>query len=380
MMDERTARMALASLEPLGAPAMARALEQLAAGELWEGLLAQEQSTSWGRRAAAVNRDDLLRATEACGARFIIPGDEEWLAGLHDLDRAAVSHQGGQPVGLWVRGAPLGSVKQSIALVGARAASSYGIQVATTLAADLAAEGHSIISGLAFGIDAAAHRGALGVRGITVGVLASGIDVPYPAAHGELMKALLDRGSVVSEQPPGARPTRYAFLARNRIIAALADAVVVVEAGARSGAKNTASWANAMGRPLLAVPGPVTSALSSTPHRLIRDGEAILCGGSADVTSVLAPLGSLQEEQQRGRSRPIDGLSAGQLAIREAIGAHELAAPAELVGRTGLSMFEVLAHLEELVELGWLEEENGGFRLPGRPPDPGGIAAPRALG
>lgn len=367
MVGDREARMALAALEPLGALPMAKALEGFSASEVWEGFLRRGETTSWGRRAAAVDLEAVRRSTDACGARFIVPGDDEWLAVLTDLDRAVVSQQGGQPVGLWVRGAPLGRIDGGVAVVGARASSSYGNQVAMTLAADLAAEGRTIISGLAFGVDAAAHRGALGVRGVTMAVLASGIDVAYPSAHRELLAALLERGAVVSEQPPGARPTRYAFLARNRIIAALSDAVVVVEAALRSGAKNTASWAGALGRPLLAVPGPVTSSLSSTPHRLIRDGEAILCSGAADVSSVLAPLGSRPEPDLRGGARPIDGLGEDLLAIREAIGVREEVTPAQLVARTGQRMFDVLASVAELVERGWLDDNDGTFSLPRHP-------------
>lgn len=367
MVEDREARMGLAALEPLGALPMAKALDQFSASEVWEGFLRRGDATSWGRRAACIELDAVRRASDACGARFIIPGDDEWPACLADLDLAVVSQQGGQPVGLWVRGAALTGIAGGVAVVGARASSSYGGQVATTLAADLAADGRTIVSGVAFGIDAAAHRGALGVRGVTVGVLASGIDIAYPSAHRELLKAMLERGTIVSEQPPGARPTRYAFLARNRIIAAISGAVVVVEAAARSGAKNTASWASALGRPLLAVPGPVTSSLSSTPHRLIRDGEAILCAGAADVSTVLAPIGSLQETGQRGADRPIDALDAELLVLREAVGAGEEVTPAQLVARTGQRMFDVLAHVAELVERGWLEEDDGRFRLPGRP-------------
>ncbi|NHB85801.1 hypothetical protein G7085_17870 [Tessaracoccus sp. HDW20] len=134
--------------------------------------------------------------------------------------------------------------------------------------------------------------------------MASGVDEPYPTAHRGLAASVLGSGSIVSELPPGSRPTKYAFLARNRIIAAMSAAVVVVEAALRSGAKNTASWAGALGRPLLAVPGPATSSLSATPHRLIRDGEAILCTGAPDVEAVLAPLGAGPEAPSRGDPRP----------------------------------------------------------------------------
>ena len=216
------------------------------------------------------------------------------------------------------------------------------------------------------GIDAGAHRGALGVRGRAVAVVASGVDNPYPAANAALAGRVVESGSVVSEMPPGERPTRYAFLARNRMIAALAHAVIVVEAAARSGAKNTASWANAIGRQVLAVPGPITSSLSATPHKLIRDGEAILVTDAQDVEAVLAPLGSVAEPDGRGAARPIDQLPLPLLELRESIKAKEQVTSAQLSTRTGQSMIDVLSNAAELVESGWLDEVGGLFSLPAR--------------
>lgn len=368
MLGEREARMALAGLESLGAIGFAKALAEFGPVDLWDGFVGQAETTTWGRKAAALDLDGLRRATDACGARFLIPGDAEWPVGLSDLDRVQVAQQGGQPVGLWAIGEQLNQLDTAVAVVGARAASGYGEQVALTLAADLAAAGHVVVSGMAFGIDGAAHRGALGVGGRSVAVVACGVDEPYPSAHRQLAAALAETGSIVSELPPGLRPTRYAFLARNRIIAALSSAVVVVEAALRSGAKNTASWASALGRPLFAVPGPVTSSLSATPHRLIRDGEAILCAGAADVESVLAPLGSLPEAESRGEQRPVDRLSPGLFEMREAVLPGEEVVFSQLCARTGQPVLEALANAAELVELGWLEElADGRFRLPRRP-------------
>lgn len=358
--------MALCALEPLGTPAFARALARFGAVELWEGFRARADESAWGRRAQAIDVAELERSTEACGARFIIPGDDEWPLQLEDLGQVSVAGQAGEPVGLWVKGLPLSGLAGGVAVVGARAASAYGENVTLEVAADLASGGRVVISGLAFGVDAAAHRGALGVRGRTVGVVASGVDDPYPAANRILAESVTRSGAVVSELPPGARPTRYAFLARNRIIAALSEAVVVTEAAARSGAKNTASWASALGRALLAVPGPVTSSLSATPHRLIRDGAAILCTCAADVEEVLGPLGSADQGDGRGEQRPVDRLAPDLLAIREAVQPREEVTAAQLVARTGQRMFDVLANAGELVEQGWLDEVDGGFTLPGR--------------
>lgn len=362
---ERDARMGLCALAPLGQPNVVEALERFGAEELWQGFLRQPDTT-WGRRAQPVDLDVIKRATERSGARFIIPGDEEWPTRLDSLHRAEVGTQTGAPIGLWAKGMNLSELQGGVAIVGARACTSYGEQAALTLAADLAMRRRPIISGLAFGVDAAAHRGALGVRGTTLAVVASGVDEPYPAANSHLARRTVESGALLSELPPGYRPTRYAFLARNRIIAALADAVVVVEAAARSGAKNTASWGNAMARPVLAVPGPITSSLSATPHRLIRDGEAIVVTCAEDVEEVLSPVGTVPEPTGRGEQRPIDQLPQPLLDVREAVGSKERLTAAQLSARTGQPMIDVLANAGELVERGWLDEEAGLFALPGR--------------
>ncbi|MHA7860055.1 DNA-processing protein DprA [Tessaracoccus sp. Y36] len=365
MVTERAARMALCALTPLGQPNVVQALARFGAEELWRGFLSQPD-TSWGRRAEVIDLAGLQRSTERCGSRFIIPGDVEWPSALAGLATAEVAKQTGEPIGLWIRGRPLTGLGGGVAIVGSRACTTYGEHAAVTLAADLAMEDRPVISGLAYGVDAAAHRGALGVRGTTVAVLASGVDEPYPAANSRLADRIIGSGALVSELPPGYRPTRYAFLARNRIIAALADAVIVVEAAARSGAKNTASWGNSLGRPVLAVPGPITSSLSSTPHKLIRDGEAILVTGAEDVQAVLSPLGAVAEPTGRGKSRPIDQLPLPLMEIREAIGSKERVSAAQLSARTGQAMMETLANAAELVESGWLDEQGGLFSLPTR--------------
>lgn len=365
MITERQARMGLCALTPLGQPNVVSAVAEFGAVELWRGFLTQPEST-WGRRAEAIDLRALERATERCRARFIIPGDDEWPASLQDLERAEIGKQTGEPIGLWVKGRPLPELSGGVAVVGARACTTYGEQAAVTLAADLAMQDRLIISGLAYGVDAAAHRGALGVRGTTLAVVASGVDEPYPAANAQLARRIEEAGAVVSELPPGYRPTRYAFLARNRIIAALSQSVVVVEAASRSGAKNTASWGNAMGRPVLAVPGPITSSLSATPHKLIRDGEAILVTSAAEVEAVLAPLGTVAEPSGRGPERPIDQLPLPLLEIREAVGSKEQVSAAQLSARTGQPMIDALANAAELVEAGWLDEASGLFSLPSR--------------
>lgn len=364
---ERRARMGLCGLGAMGSPAVAEAVAAVGAEAVWEGLRAEMESSAMGRRAAVVDPDVIARATAACGSRFLIPGDSEWPAEVDLLAGVSVGGQAGPPLGLWVRGTELPALTGGVAVVGARACTTYGEQVAATLAADVAAAGRPVVSGLAFGIDAAAHRGALGSRGLTLGVVASGLDQPYPSANARLADAVIGQGALVSEMPPGYRPTRYAFLARNRLIAALSAAVVVVEASHRSGAKNTASWAAAMGRQVMAVPGPVTSSLTATPHRLIRDGEAVLVTSADDILGLLAEVGTVPEPSGRGADRPIDLLEEGPREIREAVRPRENVTVAELAARTGQTMLDAMANVGELLERGWLEEAlDGTVSLPGR--------------
>ena len=255
----------------------------------------------------------------------------------------------------------------AVAVVGARASTTYGNHVATEFGADLGLAGRMVVSGLAFGIDAAAHRGALSTRHPTVAVLANGVDAAYPLAHSSLMEGVVARGATISEAPPGCRPLKAAFLARNRLIAALTDGVVVVEAAARSGARNTASWAAALGRQVMAVPGPVTSSLSVTPHRLVRDGMATLVTSVAEVSELLAPLQPELELPLRGQDQPLDRLPSQLRTLREVVAPKEEVNVNDLVARTGLSVPQCLASVDELVELGWLEESGEtAWRLPTR--------------
>lgn len=174
-----------------------------------------------------------------------------------------------------------------VAIVGARAATPYGEAVATDLAAELASDGVIVVSGAAYGIDGAAHRATLRAGGSTVAFLAGGVDRAYPRGHESLLAGVAASGAVVSETPCGATPTKWRFLARNRLIAALADAVVVVEAGHRSGSLNTAAHAAQLGRALGAVPGPITSAASAGSHRVLRELDGVCVTSAADVREML---------------------------------------------------------------------------------------------
>lgn len=276
---EREARMGLAVLM-LGE---SKLLAEVAADgpvAVWERLRSAGDGSVWARRAQLVDVDELAAATTSAGARFIIPSDEEWPTALADLDETEGSWA---PVGLWVKGINLREMGQCVTIVGARACTTYGEHAAVTLAADLALEGITIVSGMAYGVDAAAHRGALGVGGTTIAVVASGIDRPYPSANAALARRITETGALVSELPPGAEANRAAFASRNRIMAALATTTVVVESAARSGAVMTANWSTRLGRATGAMPGPITSSLSEVPHRMIREGQAQLVTAAADI-------------------------------------------------------------------------------------------------
>ena len=239
------------------------------------------------------------------------------------------------PIGLWCRGALRldEACRESVAVVGSRSATSYGAQVAGDIGARLAAEHWTTVSGAAFGIDHAAHRGALAARGRTVAVLACGVDRAYPAAHAGLLRYIADVGLVVSEAAPGCAPTRIRFLARNRLIAALSRGTVVVEAAVRSGALNTASWASGLGRVLMGVPGPVTSAPSAGVHQLLRSRDALLVTSGEEVLEAVGPVGAFLLEEPREADGPRDRLPARERQVLDAVPKH-VGADAVRIART----------------------------------------------
>lgn len=236
------------------------------------------------------------------GARFLVPGDCGWPRAVDELGIHA-------PIGFWVRGrvGALPTSARSIALVGARAATGYGEHVAGESSAGLVDRGFTIVSGGAYGIDGMSHRAALASDGTTVALLAGGVDRFYPLGHESLLTRIVETGAVVSELPCGSAPTKWRFLQRNRLIAAVSDATVVLEAGLRSGSLNTASHAATLGRPLGAVPGPVTSPASAGCHRLLREFDAV-CVVDADQMAELAGGGG---PVRRGRGAGADGLNDG---------------------------------------------------------------------
>lgn len=296
---------------------------------------------------------------ERIGARIIVRGDAEWPGQLADLAER-------EPYALWVLGA--GSLRllalRSVAMVGARAATAYGETIARTWSGQLTSEGWVVVSGCAFGIDAAAHRGALDAGGVTIAVLASGVDVPYPRAHDALLGRIADCGLVVSEVPLGEQVRRQRFLARNRLIAAMSRATVVVEAAVRSGTTATAHAAGDLGRPVLAVPGPVTSASSAGCHRMIRDREADVAASWLDVHEALGgeSLTAAVESSRRAR----DSLDDRELRVLDALPRRGGLSVAELQVRTGMGALAILAALGLLEAASWVERTGQDWRAVAR--------------
>lgn len=368
---ERLARAALTRVAEPGDPRMTHLVHELGGEEVWEGLRRQSSSESGFNEdlASRIERTDPeaeLAAAERRGIRFLVPGDDEWPERLTDLTEAPHLHnRGGVPLGLWVRG-PLRLaevVDFSAAVVGSRSSTTYGCDVAGAMGADLAAAGCAVVSGAAYGIDQAAHRGALAARGPTVAVLACGADRAYPEAHASLLDYIAETGLVVSEAPLRGAPTRIRFLARNRLIAAVARGTVVVEAAVRSGALNTASWSYGMRRPVLGVPGPVTSAASEGVHHLIRAKDALLVTSAAHVLEVLGPAGSFMLSDPRAPENPRDRLSEQDQQVLDAVPVYEAATEASVAHTAGLSRKRTGESLARLHRLGHVEHALGRWRM-----------------
>ncbi|MDQ0645713.1 DNA-processing protein DprA [Microbacterium murale] len=316
-----------------------------------------EAQRRWRPRARLRAVEESLRGAKEMGAQLVLPGDPAWPESLDDLDEHA-------PVLLWVRG-DVGRLimTERVSIVGARAASAYGESVASEFAGDLAASGALIVSGGAYGIDGAAHRAALGVGGGTVAFLAGGVDRAYPAGHQQLFERIQASGAMVSELPCGAAPTKWRFLARNRLIAALGMATVVVEAGWRSGSLNTAGHAASLGRPLGAVPGPVTSAASAGCHRLLREYDARCVTSTAEVRELLgwdARLGGEGAGDGTGGAGRID---PDQIRLLDAMSTRTARSCTELARIAGLSDERVRALLGLLSLDGRVGDDGAGWRL-----------------
>ena len=314
-----------------------------------------------------------LEVLERRGGRLITPDDNEWpllafvgFGGtVKDKPNGKRKPENYPPMVLWTVGPEnLAEVSmRAAALVGTRASTAYGEHVTADLAVGLVEQEVAVVSGGAFGIDGAAHRAVLSCDGVTVAVLAGGIDVPYPAGHSALLHRIAGNGLLVTEYPPGVRPARHRFLTRNRLVAAFSGATVVVEAGLRSGAANTAAWARSLGRVVCAVPGPVTSAASAGCHELLRrDKDVELVTRAAEIVEMVGRCGELADELQRPGS-PLDGLSDVQRRVYEALPRRGARTVDEIAVAAGVPSGQVLGPLAVLEIGGFVERRDGRWRL-----------------
>lgn len=367
--QERLARVALNRLAEPGDPRMASVVAELGAVTVRDHLLGERDlsglATDIASRLASLDPEADLERAARRGIRFVVPGDDEWPSGLDDLAAAEpLQGSGGPPLGLWVRGPlPLSELASSVAVVGSRSCSMYGVQVAGDLAAGIAREGRGVVSGAAFGIDVAAHRGALGAQGVTVAVLACGVDRAYPLSHRALLDHLAENCAVVAETPPGCAPTKLRFLSRNRLIAALSRGTVVVEAADRSGALNTASWASRLHRAVMGVPGPVTSEPSVGVHELLRSGAGMLVTRAADVLELVGSAGDHLVEARRAPVQPRDRLPRRDRQVLDAVPLVRPAPPDAIARTAGMGLAEVRSTLERLAARSLVLGSAEGWRL-----------------
>jgi DNA processing protein len=293
---------------------------------------------------ASIDAADVLRATDEAGARFAGPGDDDYVDRLLDLSDP--------PAAIFVIGTAVPSQPSCVAIVGSRHASALGREVATGFARGLAGVGLCVVSGAARGIDEAAHVGALAAAGRTIAVLGAGIDHPYPrAGRGFLSRIVGAGGTLIAEYPPSVPPHARNFPARNRLIAAIASAVVVVEGVDKSGSRITADHALDLGRDVYAVPGPITSPLSATPHALIRDG-ATLARGLDDILDGLGVTARLATE-------PPPSLEGPDVAAWNALEVPAL--PDAVARRLGVSIPEAIEVLTGLELRGLIRSVGGRY-------------------
>ncbi|MGW0521042.1 DNA-processing protein DprA [Crossiella sp. NPDC003009] len=367
----RLARAYLSRVAEPPAPALHRLISEVgpveAADRVHRGDVPEPVArTTESRRNAFRPRDDLAAAA-AIQARLLIPEDPDWPSWQFSSFIAAAA-QGSEdavpPLALWVRGdAPLaGLVERAVSVVGSRSATPYGEVIATELGIGLAELGVTVVSGAAMGIDGAAHSGAIIGNGHTVAVVACGLDIPYPLDHLGLFRRILTRGGlVISEYPPGVKPAKHRFLVRNRLIAALGGGTVVVEAGIRSGATNTAAHTRALGRPLMAVPGPVNSAMSVGCLALLRSGHAVPVGTAAQVIEASGRIGIDLSDTPEGPRKDTDGLEPHALRVHEALPERAGMSAEEVAIESGLPLSRVRGLLPALELAGLAQRGDEGW-------------------
>ncbi|WP_427018331.1 DNA-processing protein DprA [Pseudarthrobacter sp. P1] len=327
-----------------------------AAGSGWPGLA--DALGRWRPRLKDLAPERDLAVIATLGGGLLFPEHPQWPPALADLDLA-------EPIALWVRSATasLPPLASCVAIVGSRDSTSYGATVTAEMAYALAQRGITIVSGGAFGIDAQAHRAALmsAEPGTlpTIAVMAGGLDRYYPAGNEELLRAIAHQGALVAEVPPGTSSTRYRFLQRNRLIAALSAATVVVEARWRSGALNTAHHAEALGRVVAAVPGSVFSANSAGCHRLLREGAAVCVTDAGDVAELTGASGTALVPEPEQPAAIHDGLSVEDLLLFDALPLAAGTTVEKLSTVAGLAPAAVLAGLGRLELMALAQRGNG---------------------
>lgn len=323
---------------------------------------------AWRERAHHLRAtlETVTTRAKASQLRWVCPGDAGWPSSLSDLDHVEPLHgTTGAPVGLWVRGAGnlADLTARSVAVVGARDCTTYGAECASDIAADCADAGFTVISGAAYGVDGCAHRGAFMMSAPTVAVLACGADVDYPLSHSALIAHVAEVGLVVSEQAPGSHPMKRRFLSRNRIIAALSQGTLVVEAALRSGSLNTLNWADQLGRTTMALPGPVTSQQSGGTHEAIRTGKAVLVARGKDVVEELRGLGAEPAATDVVRLTEFDRLPPAARSTLDGLDWDHGRSLTDVADRAQLSAREVLTSLDMLERRGLVGRLGAGWIL-----------------
>ncbi|MFL6130786.1 MAG: DNA-processing protein DprA [Mycobacteriales bacterium] len=337
-------------------------------------------SLAEARRREDRAAEDLAEAAQL-GVRLVTPEDDEWpdeaiRATEIAYFRERTERAGGQParerveltppLALWVLGARRLDelLARSVSIVGSRSATPYGEHVAADLAHGLASRRWTVVSGAAFGIDGAAHRGALAAVGPTVAIVAGGLRDPYPRGHSGLFRRLARDGLVVSEFPPDATPQRHRFLVRNRLIAGLTAGTVVVEAGIRSGALSTGRQALRMGRAVMAVPGPVTSAESSGVHELLRTRpDVTLVTRTAEVVELVGAIGADLAPRPEAPATVRDALEPLARQVLDGLPTVGAVSPDRIAVCAGVPPLDVLRCLPGLEVRGLVEDTPAGWQL-----------------
>jgi DNA processing protein len=379
--EDRAARVALTYLAEPGNRAIWSLVQEHGAADTLERLLSDDFPDQAVRSSVRARRQGLdprrfaettLHRAARLGARIVVPSDDEWpsrvdaLALLELETPGRINRDVRPPLCVWVRGGwKLGeTLERSVAVVGARASTGYGNQVTSEIAYGLVEHDWAVVSGGAFGIDAAAHRATLAAGGRTVAVLACGVDRPYPSGNSALFERISDTGLLISEWPPGAEPLRHRFLIRNRVIAAATAGTVVVEAAARSGAAQTMSRVLALRRAAMVVPGPVTSAMSVGCHELLRSRpDATLVTNALDVLEAVGRMGEYGQPPPRGPEHRRDALDEESALVLEAVPPRGTISPEELAARAGLTLRTVLRRLSLLEVAGLVERRDGEVAL-----------------